>query len=136
MVHCPCPQSQEVKQPYQKKVLGWVTFLSILVLLPIPVNPLQHWWYLDNQVICEAFKGPSSPKRTETASNKVSQWPTHHLRRLTIRGPEKGAQVLPLPGKNPAETGSLQPPVLLTKKDSESYSSFSLRGESIVPNYP
>nr|XP_048293977.1 sodium-dependent neutral amino acid transporter B(0)AT2-like isoform X1 [Myodes glareolus]XP_048293978.1 sodium-dependent neutral amino acid transporter B(0)AT2-like isoform X1 [Myodes glareolus] len=150
--------SQEEKQPYQKTVLGWVTLLSVLVLLPIPVYPLQHWWYLDDQVICEVFKGPSSPKRTETVSNKVSQWPTHHLRRFTLRGPEKGAQVLPLPGKNPTETGSVQPPeksaqvlplpgkkptemgglrppVLLTKRDSENYSSFSLRGDSIVPNY-
>ncbi|KAH0517682.1 Sodium-dependent neutral amino acid transporter B(0)AT2 [Microtus ochrogaster] len=34
--------SQEVKQPYQKIILGWVTFLSVLAPLPIPVYPLQH----------------------------------------------------------------------------------------------
>ncbi|XP_038170076.2 sodium-dependent neutral amino acid transporter B(0)AT2-like [Arvicola amphibius] len=112
---------QEEKRPYQKTVLGWVTFLSVLALLPIPVNPLQHWWYLDDQDVCEVFKKRSSFRRTEMGSNKVSQWPAYPLRRLTIRSPDKGGQV-PLPGKNPTEVFHLQPPNLLTKRDSESYS--------------
>ena len=70
MVHCPCLQSQEVKQPYQKIVLGWITFLSVLALLPIPVYPLQHWWNQDDQVVCEVFKKPSSSKRTEMSSQQ------------------------------------------------------------------
>ncbi|XP_057615702.1 sodium-dependent neutral amino acid transporter B(0)AT2-like [Chionomys nivalis] len=127
--------SQEVKQPYQKKVLGWVTFLSILALLPIPVYPLQHWWNQDDQVICEVFKKPSSSKRKEMRSNKVSQRPAYALRRFTLRGQDKGGQV-PLPRKNPTDDVPLQPLKLLTKSDSEIFSSFSLRGDSIVPNNP
>lgn len=124
-----------MKQPYQKIVLGWVTFLSFLALLLIPAYPLQHWWYLDDQVICEVFKRPSSSERTEMGSNKVSQWPAYPLRRLTLRGQDKGGQV-PLPGKNPTGAFFLQPPNLLTKGDSESYSSFSLQGDSIILSYP
>ncbi|XP_041532475.1 orphan sodium- and chloride-dependent neurotransmitter transporter NTT5-like [Microtus oregoni] len=127
--------SQEVKQTYQKIVLGWITFLSVLALLPIPVYPLQHWWNQDDQVICEVFKKPSSSKRTEMGSNKVSQWPEYMLRRLTVRGQDKGGQV-PLPRKNPTDDILLQPLNLLTRRDSKIFSSFSLRGDSTVPNNP
>ena len=135
MVHCPCLQSHEVKQPYQKIVLGWITFLSVLALLPIPVYPLQHWWNQDDQVVCEVFKKPSSSKRTEMRSNKVSQLPAYALRRLTLRAQDKGGQV-PLPRKNPTDDIPLQPLNLLTRSDSEIFSSFSLRGDSTVPNNP
>ncbi|KAH0503622.1 Sodium-dependent neutral amino acid transporter B(0)AT2 [Microtus ochrogaster] len=127
--------SQEVKQPYQKIVLGWITFLSVLALLPIPVYPLQHWWNQDDQVVCEVFQKPSSSKRTEMRSNKVSQRPAYALRRLTVRGQDKGGQV-PLPTKNPTDDIPLQPLNLLTRSDSEIFSSFSLRGDSTVPNNP
>ncbi|XP_041492741.1 orphan sodium- and chloride-dependent neurotransmitter transporter NTT5-like [Microtus oregoni] len=127
--------SQEVKQPYQKIVLGWITFLSVLALLPIPVYPLQHWWNQDNQVVCEVFKKPSSSKRTEMGSNKVSQLPAYALRRLTVRGQDKGGQV-PLPRKNPTDDILLQPLNLLTRSDTKIFSSFSLRGDSTVPNNP
>lgn len=89
MVYCPYPQSQEVKQPYQKVALGWVTFLSVLALLPIPMYPLQHWWHLDNQIICEIVQ---SPEKTETAPNKTNlmSMPAHPIRKFTIRVQDKG----------------------------------------------
>ncbi|ERE70087.1 sodium-dependent neutral amino acid transporter SLC6A17-like protein [Cricetulus griseus] len=81
--------SQEVKQPYQKVALGWVTFLSVLALLPIPMYPLQHWWHLDNQIICEIVQ---SPEKTETAPNKTNlmSMPAHPIRKFTIRVQDKG----------------------------------------------
>ncbi|KAL1769326.1 orphan sodium-and chloride-dependent neurotransmitter transporter NTT5-like [Sigmodon hispidus] len=124
--------SQEVKQPYQQIVLGWVTFLSVLALLPIPVYPLHRWWYLDNQVICEIVGKPASSKKTETEPNKANQWAMHPLRRLTLRAQDKGQEH---PSKNPTDALFLQPPPLWLKRDSESYSSFSLRGSTIGISY-
>ncbi|XP_059134954.1 orphan sodium- and chloride-dependent neurotransmitter transporter NTT5 isoform X2 [Peromyscus eremicus] len=92
---------QEVKQPYQKIVLSWVTFLSILALLPIPVPTLYHWWYLDDHIICEIVEEPSSSKKTETGFNVANQWPAHSQRRLTFRAQDK-SQTLLL-GKIPGE---------------------------------
>ncbi|XP_028717734.1 orphan sodium- and chloride-dependent neurotransmitter transporter NTT5-like [Peromyscus leucopus] len=94
---------QEVKQPYQKIVLSWVTFLSILALLPIPVPTLYHWWYLDDHIICEIVEEePSSSKKTENIFNVANQWPAHSQRRLTFRAQDK-SQTLLL-GKIPGET--------------------------------
>ncbi|XP_005367003.1 orphan sodium- and chloride-dependent neurotransmitter transporter NTT5-like [Microtus ochrogaster] len=122
-----------VKQPYQKMVLSWVTFLSVLALLPIPVYPLQLWWNQDDQVICEVFKKPSSFKRTEMEFNKVSQWPAYALSRFTLRGQDKGGQFHSQ--ERTTDDIPLQPLNLLTKSDSEIFSSFSLQA-SIVPNNP
>ncbi|XP_005084880.2 orphan sodium- and chloride-dependent neurotransmitter transporter NTT5 [Mesocricetus auratus] len=125
--------SREVKQPYQKIALGWVTFLSVLALLPIPAYPLQHWWNLDNQVICEPVKKPSlSSRKTDTGPSKANQCPVHPLRRLTLRGQDKG-QVL-LPGKGPTEGLLFHHPAMLTKKDSENYT-FDLHGGPMALPY-
>ncbi|CAH7457211.1 orphan sodium- and chloride-dependent neurotransmitter transporter NTT5 [Phodopus roborovskii] len=124
--------SQEVKQPYQKIVLGWVTFLSALALLPMLVYPLQHWWQLDNQIICEIVEKSSSSKKAETRPNKGNQWPAHPLRRFTLRVQDKGQALLP--GKGPTEGYFLHPQTTLANKDSENYTNFSLQGGSLT--YP
>lgn len=122
MAHHPCSQSQEVKQPYQRIALGWVTFLSVLALLPIPMYPLQHWWYLDDQIICETIEKPLSSKKTVTVPKRVTQWPVHPMRKLTLRNQEKSKALFQ--SKTPPEA-LLNPQILITKKGSENYSSFS-----------
>ncbi|XP_063127093.1 uncharacterized protein LOC499151 isoform X10 [Rattus norvegicus] len=114
--------SQEVKQPYQRIALGWVTFLSVLALLPIPMYPLQHWWYLDDQIICETIEKPLSSKKTVTVPKRVTQWPVHPMRKLTLRNQEKSKALFQ--SKTPPEA-LLNPQILITKKGSENYSSFS-----------
>ncbi|XP_011249212.1 solute carrier family 6 (neurotransmitter transporter)-like isoform X3 [Mus musculus] len=115
--------SHEVKQPYKKIPLGWVTFLSVLALLPILVYPLQHWWYLDDPNICETLEKPLSSKKTVTVPNRVTQWPVHPMRKLTLRNQEKSKALFQ--SKSPPEN-FLHPQTLITKKDSENYSTFSL----------
>ncbi|XP_076789957.1 uncharacterized protein LOC117719508 isoform X6 [Arvicanthis niloticus] len=121
--------SQEVKRPYQKIALGWVIFLSILGLLPIPMYPLQHWWYLDDQNICETLEKPLSSRKTVTVPNRVTQWPVHPMRKRTLRNQEKSKALFQ--SKDPPDA-LLQPQVLITKKDSEVYSSFSFPGITIA----
>ncbi|XP_021023166.1 orphan sodium- and chloride-dependent neurotransmitter transporter NTT5-like isoform X2 [Mus caroli] len=115
--------SHEVKRPYKKIALGWVTFLSVLALLPILVYPLQHWWYLDDPNICETLEKPLSSKKTVTVPNRVTQWPVHPMRKLTLRNQEKSKALFQ--SKSPPEN-FLHPQILITKKDSENYSTFSL----------
>lgn len=129
MAHCSCPQNQEVKRPYQKIPLGWVTFLSILALLPVPMYPLQHWWYLDDQNICETLEKPLSSKKTVTVPNRVTQWPVHPMRKLTLRNQEKSKALFQ--SKGPPEA-LLQPQLLITKQDSEVFSSFSFPGATLA----
>lgn len=128
MAHCPCPQGQEVKRPYQTIALGWVIFLSILALLPIPMYPLQRWWYLDDQNICETLEKPLSSKKTVTVPNRVTQWPVHPMRKQTLRNQEKSKAIFQ--SKGPPEA-FLHPQILITKKDSEEYSSFSFPGATL-----
>lgn len=118
-----------MKRPYQKIALGWVIFLSILGLLPIPMYPLQHWWYLDDQNICETLEKPLSSRKTVTVPNRVTQWPVHPMRKRTLRNQEKSKALFQ--SKDPPDA-LLQPQVLITKKDSEVYSSFSFPGITIA----
>ncbi|XP_052019177.1 orphan sodium- and chloride-dependent neurotransmitter transporter NTT5-like isoform X2 [Apodemus sylvaticus] len=119
---------QEVKRPYQKIALGWVTFLSVLALLPIPMYPLQHWWYLEDQNICETLEKPFSSKKTVTVPNRVTQWPVHPMRKLTLRNQEKSKALFQ--SKGPPEP-FLHPQILIKKRDSEEYSSFSFPGTTL-----
>lgn len=128
MAHYPCPQSHEVKQPYKKIALGWVTFLTVLALLPIPAYPLQHWWYLDDPNTCETLKKPLSSKKTVTMPNRVTQWPVHPMRKVTLRHQEKSKALFQ--SKSPPEN-FLHPQILVTKKDSENYSNFSFPDASL-----
>ncbi|XP_031242444.1 orphan sodium- and chloride-dependent neurotransmitter transporter NTT5-like isoform X3 [Mastomys coucha] len=121
--------SQEVKRPYEKIALGWVTFLSVLALLPIPLYPLQHWWYLDDQNICETLEKPLSSKKTVPVPNRVTQWPMHPIRKLTLRNQEKSKVLFKC--KSPPEA-FLHPQNLRTRKDSEDYSNFSFPGATIA----
>lgn len=129
MAHYPCPQSQEVKRPYEKIALGWVTFFSVLALLPIPLYPLQHWWYLDDQNVCETLEKPLSSKKTVPVPNRVTQWPMHPIRKLTLRNQEKSKVLFKC--KSPPEA-FLHPQNLRTRKDSEEYSNFSFPGATIA----
>ncbi|XP_034494457.1 orphan sodium- and chloride-dependent neurotransmitter transporter NTT5 isoform X2 [Ailuropoda melanoleuca] len=71
--------SQEVEQPYLQSTLGWVTFLSILTFLPIPVYPLQHWWYLEDHIASDPFEKLQS-KKMPLVPPKPLQWPKHHMK--------------------------------------------------------
>lgn len=118
-----------MKRPYQTIPLGWVTFLSVLALLPIPMYPLQHWWYLDDQNICETVEKPLSSRKTVTVPNRVTQWPVHPMRKVTLRNQEKNKALFQ--SKGPPDA-LLQPQILITKKDSEVYSNFSFPGATLA----
>ncbi|XP_055469432.1 orphan sodium- and chloride-dependent neurotransmitter transporter NTT5-like [Psammomys obesus] len=124
--------SQEVKQPYPKVTLSWVTFLSLLALLPIPVYPLQHWWYLDESS-CELLEDPVSPKRMVPEPNRATQWPLQHLKRSTLRSLNRSKSSFQ--GRSTPEASFIHPPKMLRKQDSDCYSTFSCPGGSL-PSLP
>uniref|UniRef100_A0A8C5K8S4 Transporter n=1 Tax=Jaculus jaculus TaxID=51337 RepID=A0A8C5K8S4_JACJA len=72
--------SQEVKQPYLKTMLGWVTFLSILTLLPVLIYPLQHWWYSEDPVSPDILNKPLVSRKTPM---RFSNWSMNPLKRHT-----------------------------------------------------
>ncbi|XP_077919706.1 orphan sodium- and chloride-dependent neurotransmitter transporter NTT5 [Halichoerus grypus] len=71
--------SQEVKQPYLRSTLGWVTLLSILTFLPIPVYSLQHWWYLQDHIASDPFEKLQS-KKMPLVPPKPLQLPKRHVK--------------------------------------------------------
>uniref|UniRef100_A0A8C8YG63 Orphan sodium-and chloride-dependent neurotransmitter transporter NTT5 n=1 Tax=Prolemur simus TaxID=1328070 RepID=A0A8C8YG63_PROSS len=81
--------SQEVKQPYLNRTLDWITFLSLLIFLPIPVHPLHHWWYFQNPVISDTLEKPLSFKKTSTVPSKPLEWPKHPLKKSTLGSQHK-----------------------------------------------
>ncbi|XP_054566627.1 orphan sodium- and chloride-dependent neurotransmitter transporter NTT5-like [Eptesicus fuscus] len=68
---------QEIEQPYLQSTLGWITFLSIIVLLPVPIYPLQHWWFLQDHIASDPFEKLLSRKAT-VVPLKPSDWPKYH----------------------------------------------------------
>ncbi|XP_042775595.1 orphan sodium- and chloride-dependent neurotransmitter transporter NTT5-like isoform X3 [Panthera leo] len=70
--------SQEVKQPYLQSTLSWVTFLSILTFLPIPVQPLHHWWHLEDHIASDPSEKLQS-KKMPLVPPKSLQYPRHQL---------------------------------------------------------
>ncbi|XP_038943374.1 uncharacterized protein LOC499151 isoform X3 [Rattus norvegicus] len=115
---------------------SYVTLPTLLVLLTIYFlnlyfseslsyvswNNSMHWWYLDDQIICETIEKPLSSKKTVTVPKRVTQWPVHPMRKLTLRNQEKSKALFQ--SKTPPEA-LLNPQILITKKGSENYSSFS-----------
>ncbi|XP_077701827.1 orphan sodium- and chloride-dependent neurotransmitter transporter NTT5-like isoform X5 [Canis aureus] len=87
--------SQEVKQPYLQSTLGWVTFLSILTLLPIPVHPLYHWWYLQDHIASDPLE-KLQPKKMPSVPPKPLQWPKHHLGKSQEKNSESSSKQLSL----------------------------------------
>ncbi|XP_059009403.1 orphan sodium- and chloride-dependent neurotransmitter transporter NTT5-like [Mustela lutreola] len=69
--------SQEVKQPYLQGTLSWVTFLSVLAFLPIPIYPLQHWWYLQDHIASDPFEKLQSKKMPLVPPKP---WPKHGMK--------------------------------------------------------
>lgn len=59
-----------MEQPYLPSALGWITFLGVLVLLPIPIYPLQHWWHLQDRIASHPFE-----KLLAKKSARPSDWP-------------------------------------------------------------
>lgn len=116
-----------MKRPYQEISLGWVTFLSVLALLPIPTYPLQHWWYLDDHIICE-FSDESKSSRKDT------QRPAYLLRRFTLRNQDKNK--VSFQNKSSPEAPLPLPKNLVEGKDSESYSTFSFPCVSPPLDFP
>lgn len=61
-----------------QSTLGWMTFFSIVLLLPIPIYPLQQWWYLQDHIVSHPFEKLMSKKST-VVPIKPSDWPKYHL---------------------------------------------------------
>ncbi|XP_030877488.1 orphan sodium- and chloride-dependent neurotransmitter transporter NTT5-like [Leptonychotes weddellii] len=87
--------SQEVKQPYLQSTLGWVTLLSILTFLPIPVYSLQHWWYLQDHIASDPFEKLQS-KKMPLVPPKPLQLPKRHVKSQEGNG-ESSSKKLSLP---------------------------------------
>ncbi|KAG8521420.1 LOW QUALITY PROTEIN: Orphan sodium- and chloride-dependent neurotransmitter transporter NTT5 [Galemys pyrenaicus] len=81
--------SQEVERPYPQSALDWVSFLSVLVLLPIPAHPLYRWWHLQDHEPEGPEKSPA--KKLPLAPHKTLQWPKRHLGKAGLRAP-RGAR--------------------------------------------
>uniref|UniRef100_A0A5G2QHG0 Transporter n=1 Tax=Sus scrofa TaxID=9823 RepID=A0A5G2QHG0_PIG len=89
--------SQEVKQPYLQRTLGWVTFLSILTFLPIPIHPLRQWWCLPDCMAPDPLENLMSKKMTLVSPQPV-QWPKHHSKStFTERKSDMSSRGLSLP---------------------------------------
>uniref|UniRef100_A0A8C3VZI9 Uncharacterized protein n=1 Tax=Catagonus wagneri TaxID=51154 RepID=A0A8C3VZI9_9CETA len=71
--------SQEVKQPYLQRTLGWVTFLSTLAFLPVSVHPLHQWGCLLDFMAPHPLENLTSKKMTLVSSKPV-QWPKHSMK--------------------------------------------------------
>ncbi|XP_077603279.1 orphan sodium- and chloride-dependent neurotransmitter transporter NTT5-like [Crocuta crocuta] len=89
-------QSREVKQPYLQRTLAWVTFLGILTFLPIPVQPLHHWWHLKDHIASDPFEKLQSKKVPLAPSNPL-QCPRHQLVKSPERDSDSSSRKLNLP---------------------------------------
>ncbi|XP_070080806.1 orphan sodium- and chloride-dependent neurotransmitter transporter NTT5-like isoform X15 [Equus caballus] len=141
--------TQEVKQPYPQNTLGWVTFLSILTLLPIPVHPLYQWWHLQDHIASERFEKPLS-KKMPLAPIKHFAWPKHRLVKSNFKMQEgnsesslkafsltldKGPDVVPLRQSNlPSSVTSQDSSWLSLPRISSLTSMLSIRSASLVPS--
>ncbi|XP_025705619.1 orphan sodium- and chloride-dependent neurotransmitter transporter NTT5-like isoform X2 [Callorhinus ursinus] len=115
--------SQEVKQPYLQSTLGWVTFLSMLTFLPIPVYPLQHWWYLQDHIASDPF-GKLQSKKMPLVPPKPLQLPKRHVKSQEGNG-ESSSKKLSLPLIRGLNLNPWQFSLPLSR-DSQSSSWFSL----------
>ncbi|XP_047648314.1 orphan sodium- and chloride-dependent neurotransmitter transporter NTT5-like isoform X2 [Phacochoerus africanus] len=98
--------SQEVKQPYLQRTLGWVTFLSILTFLPIPIHPLRQWWCLPDCMAPDPLENLMSKKMTLVSPQPV-QWPKHHSKStFTERKSDMSSRGLSLPSFRGPNWGS------------------------------
>ncbi|XP_063127095.1 uncharacterized protein LOC499151 isoform X11 [Rattus norvegicus] len=93
---------------------SYVTLPTLLVLLTI---------YFLNLYFSESLSYVSwNNSMTVTVPKRVTQWPVHPMRKLTLRNQEKSKALFQ--SKTPPEA-LLNPQILITKKGSENYSSFS-----------
>ncbi|KAM7058629.1 orphan sodium- and chloride-dependent neurotransmitter transporter NTT5-like [Molossus nigricans] len=84
--------TQEVKQPYMQSTLGWITFLSVLTFLPIPIYPLHQWWYLQDHIVNEPFEKPLS-KKMPLVPTKPSQRLNYFLAKPTFMSQERRSEI-------------------------------------------
>ncbi|XP_037676027.1 orphan sodium- and chloride-dependent neurotransmitter transporter NTT5-like isoform X2 [Choloepus didactylus] len=85
--------SQEVKQPFLKHTLAWLSFLSVLSLLPIPAHPFQHWWYQQDPVSSEPTEKKLPFKKVTPDSPKSLQWPKYPLKNPSFLAQEKTSAI-------------------------------------------
>ncbi|XP_076987308.1 orphan sodium- and chloride-dependent neurotransmitter transporter NTT5-like isoform X2 [Tamandua tetradactyla] len=81
--------SQEVKQPYLENTLAWLSFLTVLSLLPIPAHPVQQWWYYEDPINPEPLEKQLPFKKLPPDSPKSLQWPKHPLKNASFVAQEK-----------------------------------------------
>lgn len=130
-----CLQGQEIEQPYLQNTLGWITFLSIIVLLPIPIYPLQHWWYLQDRIVSDPFEKLLS-KKTTVVPTKPSDWPKYHLAKPNFLERKSENSLMrssgPLFREGNENLEKLEE--VVGSRPTESYSGFSLPYVSSLPS--
>ncbi|KAF6079457.1 solute carrier family 6 member 16 [Phyllostomus discolor] len=132
--------SQEMRQPYLPSTLHWVTVLSILTCLPIPVHPLRQWWYLQEKVAKDPFEKMQS-KKLNLPPSPPSQWPKRHAEKATFKFQdgkyESSTPVFNLPSARASKLDSLWQFSLPWSRHSKTSSAFSLpQASSLTSIFP
>lgn len=132
-----CLQGQEIEQPYLQSTLGWITFLGIVVLLPIPIYPLQHWWFLQDHIASDPFEKLLSKKAT-VVPLKPSDWPKYHSAKPTFQERKSENSLMMMRSSVPLFREPNEDPEwreeMPFSRQTESYSGFSLPFVSSLPS--
>ncbi|KAM5297518.1 sodium-dependent neutral amino acid transporter B(0)AT2-like [Glossophaga mutica] len=117
--------TQEVRQPYVSRALLWVTFLSILTCLPIPVHPLRQWWYEHEGK--QSFQ-KMQPKKLNLARTRPSQWPKRRAEKADFKSQDRKSStwILSLPLARTSKLDSLWQFNLPWRQNRKTSSRFSL----------
>ncbi|KAK1329960.1 hypothetical protein QTO34_010144 [Cnephaeus nilssonii] len=128
---------QEIEQPYLQSTLGWITFLGIVVLLPIPIYPLQHWWFLQDHIASDPFEKLLSKKAT-VVPLKPSDWPKYHSAKPTFQERKSENSLMMMRSSVPLFREPNEDPEwreeMPFSRQTESYSGFSLPFVSSLPS--
>ncbi|XP_036996843.2 orphan sodium- and chloride-dependent neurotransmitter transporter NTT5-like [Artibeus jamaicensis] len=130
--------SQEVTRPYLPSTRGWVTLLSILTCLPIPVHPLRQWWYFQDHEVKEPFG--KMPSQKLNLSTRPSLWSNHDKEKVSFKSQDRrlegSTRMLSLPLARSSKLDSLWQFSLPWSRHSTSGSGFSLPLFSLTSVFP